>query len=284
MFDWIRLFGFPSNQLKDSFLLYKRVTEQYNNPEILKKVRSLIPTDIVLKIISTKKDEEQYNNVVPLLKWFKKEFMKWTPTEPVCEKCISNKSDRLSSSSSLRSTTATVATIPRMQLKEIREGNSWKMRSVEIFVCRSCNYEFAFPRYGEILNIVETKTGRCSEWSILFGAMLSSLGIKTRIVHDFLNHCWNEVMFSSSSYSFSSSSEKGRWVHIDSTLDYPISLNHSKYYEQNWNKEYQYVLAFTADEVEDVTKTYTIKWETILKRRLKGKNNSIDFSKLYTTI
>ncbi|MGN6347733.1 MAG: transglutaminase domain-containing protein [Candidatus Nitrosocosmicus sp.] len=283
MFDWIRLFGFPSNQLKDSFLLYKRVTEQYNNPEILKKVRSLIPTDIVLKIISTKKDEEQYNNVVPLLKWFKKEFMKWTPTEPVCEQCISNKSDRLSSSSSLRSTTATVATIPRMQLKEIREGNSWKMRSVEIFVCRSCNYEFAFPRYGEILNIVETKTGRCSEWSILFGAMLSSLGIKTRIVHDFLNHCWNEVMFSSSS-SFSSSSEKGRWVHIDSTLDYPISLNHSKYYEQNWNKEYQYVLAFTADEVEDVTKTYTTKWETILKRRLKSKNNSIDFSKLYTTI
>jgi peptide-N4-(N-acetyl-beta-glucosaminyl)asparagine amidase len=87
-----------------------------------------------------------------------------------------------------------------------------------------------------------------------------------------------------SSPSSSSSSEKGQWVHIDSTLDYPISLNHPQYYEQNWKKEYQYVLAFTADEVKDVTKTYTIKWETILQRRLKSKNNSIDFSKLYTTI
>jgi peptide-N4-(N-acetyl-beta-glucosaminyl)asparagine amidase len=280
MFDWIRLFGFPSNQLKDSFLLYKRITEQYSNPQILKKVRSLIPTDIVLKITSTKK-EEQYNNVVPLLKWFKNKFMKWTPTEPVCEICTNNRRDRLSSSH--RSTTTSEKETPIMQLKEIIQGNSWKIRSIEIFVCRSCNCEFAFPRYGEILNIAETKTGRCSEWSILFGAMLSSLGIKTRIVHDFLNHCWNEALFFSSPSS-SSSSEKGQWVHIDSTLDYPISLNHPQYYEQNWKKEYQYVLAFTADEVKDVTKTYTIKWETILQRRLKSKNNSIDFSKLYTTI
>jgi len=52
----------------------------------------------------------------------------------------------------------------------------------------------AFPRYGEILKIAENKTGRCSEWSMLFGAILSSLGIKTRIVHDFLDHCWNEAM------------------------------------------------------------------------------------------
>jgi peptide-N4-(N-acetyl-beta-glucosaminyl)asparagine amidase len=282
MFDWIRLFGFPSNQLKDSFLLYKRVTEQYSDPEILKKVRLLIPKDIVLETTSTKK-EEQYSNVVPLLKWFKNEFMKWTPAQPVCEICINNRriSDRHSINSSQNSKTAISIETPKMRLKEIIKGNSWKMPGVEIYVCNTCNCEFAFPRYGEILKITETKTGRCSEWSFLFGALLSSLGIKTRIVHDFLDHCWNEAMLSSSS---SSSSEKGRWVHIDSTLDYPISLNHSKYYEQNWKKQYQYVLAFTADEVEDVTKTYTIKWETILKRRLKSKNNSIDFSKLYTTI
>jgi hypothetical protein len=71
-------------------------------------------------------------------------------------------------------------------------GNSWKMRKVEIFHCNNCNYEYTFPTYGEILKIAETRAGRCSEWSMLFGAMLSSLEIKSRIVHDFLDHCWNE--------------------------------------------------------------------------------------------
>ena len=77
----------------------------------------------------------------------------------------------------------------------------------------------------------------------------------------------------------------GLWVHVDSTLDYPISLDHPYYYEQNWGKEYQYVLAFTADKVEDVTQRYTQKWEAIQLRRLKNKNNNaIDFPKIYSGI
>jgi peptide-N4-(N-acetyl-beta-glucosaminyl)asparagine amidase len=144
----------------------------------------------------------------------------------------------------------------------------------------TCNYKYAFPRYGEILKIAETKTGRCSDWSMLFGAMLSSLGIKARIVHDCLDHCWNEAILP----SLYSSPDDGQWAHIDSTLDYPISLNHPHYYEENWRKEYQSVLAFTADKVEDVTKTYTQKWETIQQRRLKNKNNVVDFPKLYSKI
>jgi peptide-N4-(N-acetyl-beta-glucosaminyl)asparagine amidase len=162
-----------------------------------------------------------------------------------------------------------------MQVKKIIIGNSWKMRRLELFICNSCKHEYAFPRYGEILKIAETKTGRCSEWSVLFGAMLSSLGIKTRIVHDFLDHCWNEAMLS---YP-----EGERWVHVDSTLDYPISLNHPYHYEENWAKEYEYALAFTADKVEDVTQTYTLKWEAIQQRRLKRKK-AIDFPKVYSSI
>jgi hypothetical protein len=72
----------------------------------------------------------------------------------------------------------------------------------------------------------------------------------------------------------SSSQEDRLWVHVDSTLDYPISLNHPHYYEENWGKEYEYVLAFTADKVEDVTQTYTLQWETIQQRRLENKNNA----------
>ncbi|MFL6319230.1 MAG: hypothetical protein ACJ72Q_02040, partial [Nitrososphaeraceae archaeon] len=80
MLDWSSLFVLPSDPLKDSFLLYKRVTEQYENLEILKKVRSLIPQDIILK--TTIKED---SNIIPLLKWFKNDFMKWTPKDPVCE-------------------------------------------------------------------------------------------------------------------------------------------------------------------------------------------------------
>src|SRR5919106_5010554 len=262
------LFGLsPSDPLKDTFLLYKKVTEQYRNPEILGIVRSLIPQDIVLQ--TTTKDNW---NIVPLLRWFKNDFMKWTPKDPVCEMCVNRSyshSNVIEGSSNNRSVAA--AAPPIMQVKKIMIGSSWKMRKLELFICNSCKYEYAFPRYGEILKIAETKTGRCSEWSMLFGAMLSSLGIKTRIVHDFLDHCWNEAMLS---YP-----EGVQWVHVDSTLDYPISLNHPYHYEENWAKEYEYVLAFTADKVEDVTQTYTLKWEAIQQRRLK-KKKAIDFPRL----
>ena len=274
MLDWSSLFGLSSDPLKDSFLLYKRVTEQYENLEILKKVRSLIPQDIVLKTAA----KEDSDDIIPLLKWFKNDFMKWTPKDPVCEVCVNRNdspSDVSDSGSSCRSGAAATAI---MQIKKIIVGDSWKMRKAEVFVCSTCKCEYVFPRYGEILKIAENKTGRCSEWSMLFGAMLSSLGIKARIVHDFLDHCWNEAML------FSSSSENGQWLHVDSTLDYPISLNHPYHYEQNWSKKYQYVLAFTADKVEDVTKTYTQKLETIQQRRLKNKNSTIDFPELYSRI
>jgi Transglutaminase-like superfamily len=262
----------PSDPLKDTFLLYKRVTEQYENPEILKKVRLLIPQGIVLQI--TKEDI----NIVPLLKWFKNDFMKWTPKEPVCDMCINRNDDYANVSDntdSIRSVAA--ATTPIMQVKKIIAGDSWKIRKVEVFGCNICNYKYIFPRYGDLLKIAETKTGRCSEWSILFGAILNSLGIKTRIVHDFLDHCWNEAMLSSSQ-------EDRIWVHIDSTLNYPISLNHPYYYEENWGKDYQYVLAFNADKVEDVTQRYTLRWEAIQQRRLKNKDNAIDFQKVYSGI
>jgi hypothetical protein len=259
------LFGLSSSDpLKDTFLLYKKVTEQYRNSEILRIVRSLIPQEIVLQTTTTKDDGW---NIVPLLIWFKNDFMKWTPKDPVCEMCVDRSHDQSNVIEGCSNDRSVSAAAPIMQVKKIIIGNSWKMRKLELFICNSCNYEYAFPRYCEILKIAETKTGRCSEWSMLFGAMLSSLGIKTRIVHDFLDHCWNEAMLS---YP-----EGEQWVHVDSTLDYPISLNHAYHYEENWAKEYEYVLAFTADKVEDVTQTYTLKWGAIQQRRLKKRRQKI---------
>jgi len=49
---------------------------------------------------------------------------------------------------------------------------------------------------------------------MLFGAILNSLSIESRLVHDFLDHCWNESLIN------------GNWLHVDSTLEFPISFNH----------------------------------------------------------
>ena len=131
-----------------------------------------------------------------------------------------------------------------------------------------------FPRYGEIKKIADSRIGRCSEWSILFGAILNSLSIQTRLVHDFLDHCRNESLID------------GIWTHIDSTIEYPTSLDHFEYYEKNGGKKYSLVLAFSDTNSEDVTMSYTLKSHSVQQTRNKHKkNNNMDnFKKNYLSI
>jgi peptide-N4-(N-acetyl-beta-glucosaminyl)asparagine amidase len=174
--------------------------------------------------------------------------MQWTPKDPKCERC----------------------NLP-MGSQSIK-GNSWKVQNIEKYTCSNCYSVQVFPRYGDIQKIAETRTGRCSEWSMLFGAMLNSLSIKTRIVHDYLDHCWNESLIN------------GKWMHIDSTLDYPISFNHPYYYEQNWGKKYSYVLAFSSDSLEDVTKRYTQQWDLVQQRRKNSARSAKEYADIYSRI
>jgi hypothetical protein len=154
-------------------------------------------------------------------------------------------------------------------------GISWNLRSTERYMCNNCGVTIIFPRYGDILKIAETRTGRCSEWSMLFGALLNSLSIRTRIVHDYLDHCWNESLINE------------KWIHVDSTLAYPISFDHPYYYEQNWSKKYSYVLAFSSNGLEDVTQRYTQQWDIVQLRR-KGYKKSTkveeEFADIYSRI
>jgi len=56
------------------------------------------------------------------------------------------------------------------------------------------------------------------------------------------------------------------------SLAYPISINHPYYYEQNWGKKYEYVLAFSnGGRVEDVTQRYTQDFDAVKQRRKKNK-------------
>jgi peptide-N4-(N-acetyl-beta-glucosaminyl)asparagine amidase len=234
-----------SNAISNSFVLYKQISKQYVNQDILEYIRSLIPEEIVKK---TRTEIEDRGSLEPILKWFKKDFMQWAPKDPKCERC----------------------NLP-MSFQFIN-GNSWKVRKIEKYTCSNCYSVQIFPRYSSIQEIAETRIGRCSEWSMLFGALLSSLSIKTRIVHDYLDHCWNESLIN------------GKWIHIDSTLDYPISFDHPYYYEQNWGKKYRYVLAFSSNSLDDVTKSYTQQWDIVQKRRKNSPKSldeyAADYSKL----
>lgn len=226
--------------LIDTFTLYKQISKQYRDQNILNSIRQLVPNKI-LKLSSD-------SLLKSLFHWFKNDFMSWMPKDPKCRIC----------------------NIP-LDIQLIN-GNSWKLRKTEVHTCHICGSKLIFPRYGEILRIAKIRTGRCSEWSMLFGAILNSLSFQTRIVHDYLDHCWNESMIDSN------------WVHLDSTLDYPISFNNPHFYEQNWGKMYEYVLAFSSNSLEDVTQTYTEHWDVVQKRRRKDKKNIEDFKTIYSTL
>ena len=174
--------------------------------------------------------------------------MKWMPKNIICEKC------------------------KKPMYVEYIQGNSWKIRTIENYSCANCKFQTIFPRLAIIEEIADYRIGRCSEWSMLFGAILTSLSFETRLVHDFLDHCWNESLIG------------GKWIHIDSTLDYPISLNNPNYYEKNWGKNYNFVLAFSDVTVEDVTFSYTQEWNNIQQRRSKQKFNIDNFKKIYTEL
>jgi len=241
----LNIFDLANNRLpypltKDILILYKQVSKQYLDTDLLQSLRMLVPVNI--KNEFDKRIGGNTDLMIPmklLLNWFKHDFMKWMDKSPVCPLCK----------------------IP-LNLRYVK-GNSWIVRSVEYHTCYQCSFTIVFPRYGEIENIAFNRIGRCSEWSFLFGAVLNSLSIQSRIVHDFLDHCWNEALI------------EGRWIHVDSTLDYPISINNPHYYEKSWNKKYQYVLAFSNADITDVTKNYSFNWKTILEHRKKRNNSSM---------
>jgi peptide-N4-(N-acetyl-beta-glucosaminyl)asparagine amidase len=251
-------FDFPYT--KDSFILYKNVAGQYKDKEILAYVNRLIPSKIKEEIIMIVSKENNNNNnyhniqfLKPLLDWFKKDYMKWMGSN------ISKNVKCLNCNMALHFS--------------IIKGDSWKLRMTELYECVNCKSKIVFPRYGEIKRIADSRIGRCSEWSMLFGAFLNSLYIKTRIVQDYLDHCWNEALID------------GKWIHIDSTLVYPISLNNPHYYEKNWAKKYKYILAFCHNSVDDVTFSYTNEWQNVQERRDKynKKENIMEFFKNFYT-
>lgn len=169
-----------------------------------------------------------------LLQWFKNDFFTWMNT-PECSGCHgATKHSRLA--------------IPDA------EESKWGAGNVELYECTQCSSMMRFPRYNHPQKLLETRTGRCGEWANCFSLCCRAVGFETRFVLDWTDHVWTEVY----------SEDRKRWLHCDpceNLCDKPLV------YEHGWKKELSYVIAFSAEQVVDVTWRYSSKHQEVIRRR-----------------
>ncbi|CAO3691835.1 unnamed protein product [Umbelopsis ramanniana] len=185
-------------------------------------------------------DLEQYPDweledvvIIKLLAWFKN-FFSWVD-QPACQFCSSP-------------TTAIGRGKPNVD--DIRNGAS----VIEVYQCPQCHQKTQFPRYNNPAKLLETRKGKCGEWANCFTLCCRAVGAEARYILDTTDHVWTEVY----------SQAQQRWVHCDpceNAFDRPLL------YSAGWGKSLSYCIAFSAEEVMDVTKRYTTNWPVILTRR-----------------
>ena len=118
-----------------------------------------------------------------LVEWFKCSFFTWVDTLP-CDFCLS-------------------PTVSAGSLPPTIEEASFLASRVEAHRCTRCGNVTRFPRFNDPMKLLETRRGRCGEFSNAFGAIATALGFRTRACHDFADHVWNECLV------------EDRWTHVD---------------------------------------------------------------------
>ncbi|XP_078620102.1 peptide-N(4)-(N-acetyl-beta-glucosaminyl)asparagine amidase-like isoform X2 [Branchiostoma floridae x Branchiostoma japonicum] len=224
----------------------------YEDPVLQAQARSLIPEEDLrakaqekLKVLEElEKEEKKTENSPPpltledlilpeLRRWFKKDFFKWVDKAP-CERCGG------------RTTAAGMANpTPAEQM--------WQAGRVELYHCASCQSQTRFPRYNHPGKLLETRRGRCGEWANCFTLLCRALGYEARHVVDWTDHCWTECY----------SESQQRWLHLDGEKYYDKPL----VYEAGWKKKLTYIIAYSKDEVRDVTWRYSCRHQEVCARR-----------------
>ena len=209
----------------------------YEDKSMQIEALKVIPVvDLYDRVMKSENPKTSFNDELcaQLLAWFKHRFFSWT-NQPKCKECQS-------------STKFIGGGQPNA---EERAGQAGR---VEVYQCQTCNAITRFPRYNNPVKLLETKTGRCGEWANCFTLCCRSIGLEARYISDWTDHVWTEVY----------SPSLKRWLHCDSCenrMDAPLL------YESGWGKKLNYVIAFSRDEVVDVTRRYTNKLNEVMGRR-----------------
>ncbi|XP_062984204.1 peptide-N(4)-(N-acetyl-beta-glucosaminyl)asparagine amidase isoform X2 [Elgaria multicarinata webbii] len=221
----------------------------YENPVLQKKALACIPIQELRKKAQEKLTEvrkidrvslvnEEDILLLELLNWFKCDYFQWVNNLP-CSKCGG-------------------PTESKENLPPNDDDLRWDASRVENHFCNQCQFSNRFPRYNNPEKLLETRRGRCGEWANCFTLCCRAVGFEARYVWDATDHVWTEVY----------SSSQQRWLHCDpceNVCDKPLL------YEIGWGKKLSYIIAFSKDEVVDVTWRYSCKHEELLSRRTQVK-------------
>ncbi|XP_065325008.1 peptide-N(4)-(N-acetyl-beta-glucosaminyl)asparagine amidase-like isoform X2 [Gordionus sp. m RMFG-2023] len=158
--------------------------------------------------------------------------------------------------------------IAHLHAAKLYESLSLRQKVLETIPVKSnkCGTIKEFPRFNDPGVLLESRTGRCGEWANCFTLILRALDFETRYVADWSDHVWCEYY----------STSQQRWIHIDPCeciCDKPLL------YHIGWAKPLSYIIAFSSQEIMDVSWRYSNDHKTLLKRR-----NLISETWLYQTI
>lgn len=139
------------------------------------------------------------------------------------------------------------------QVPPTNEERRWQGGRVEGYKCPNCGKDERFPRYKHPEKLLETRCGRCGEFANCKALILRSMGFEVRHVTDWTDHVWVEVY----------SDSQQRWIHCDGG-----KCDENLLYELGWGKKLTYIIAFSVEEVVDVTWRYSVKHREVTQRRL----------------
>lgn len=224
--------------------------------------------------------EMEFGLLFELIIWFKTEFFQWM-NNPSCPKCKSS-----STFQGYSKDPANFVETTRIEVRVILFVcvnflvylivKKMVISCQQVYNCDKCKDRLLFPRYNNPAQLLETRVGRCGEWANCFTLFCRTIGLEARYVLDKTDHVWTEVfsvffhllmpdlslMLYSSMQVYSQTLK--RWIHCDpceGAIDTPLM------YEKGWNKKLSYVIAFSNEEVQDVTWRYTAQFAEVRSRR-----------------
>lgn len=144
------------------------------------------------------------------------------------------------------------------------------LNTKKVYYCPSCKANTTtFPRYNKSEKLLETRKGRCGEYSNLFGLFCRSAGFETRLVLDLSDHLWTEIRLGDS------------WIMADGCEGI---IDKSSMYEHGWGKEgLCYMVAIGRDNVVDVTARYTRRFmtEDFQTRRREHTSSEVNSDRIF---